>query len=280
MLKLLKYEFRKGLTSLLVMLGVTLAAEAYFLISLGQWQEHGEHLGISILLLSLLSLAVYIFVLVRGVTSYSGELKNRCAYLIFMTPHSTRKIMASKFIFTILLCVLFGGLYTALGYLDMRLLLVEMGEYEAFIREMNQMLAAMGLHTDQLIIAAVFTVIYMLLSMLSFFAVAYLAVTLSHTLFRDKSWRWLMAVIFYLIINYALSFISSLFPMVYGSLQIITEADMMALYGVNPVTYETDFSQTFSTLAVFLIPQAVISLATILASLFGCAWMLEKKVSL
>ena len=38
MLKLLKYEFRKGLTGLLVLLGVTAALEGYFLKSM-RWYE-------------------------------------------------------------------------------------------------------------------------------------------------------------------------------------------------------------------------------------------------
>ena len=114
MLKLIKYEFRKALTAMLILLGGTLAAEVYFLYGMNVMEEKPEHLAISMIVLMLLSLAVYIFVLVRGVASYSGELKNRSSYLIFMTPNSTRKIMASKFLFTLILCVLFGGLYALL----------------------------------------------------------------------------------------------------------------------------------------------------------------------
>lgn len=286
MLKLIKYELRKAMTSMLILLGSTLALEGYFLYGLHVQEEHAEHLLISIMLLILMSLAVYIFVLVRGVASYSGELKSRSSYLIFMTPNSTRKIMASKFLFTLLLCILFGGLYMLIGIVDFRLVMEAAGEYEAFLESMNEFLLMLGVHTDQIIIAVVFTLIYMALSMLSFFAVAYLAITLSHTLFRDKKWRWIMALLFYLVINYALSFINSLFPMVYGALQIFSGPDVAVLYGTNAeaaataAASEQSIVQVFSGLLVFLIPQAVISLGAILGSLFGCAWMLEKKVSL
>lgn len=280
MCKLLKYEFRKALTAMLILLGGTLAAEVYFLYGIRVMEEKPEHLGISVLVLMLLALVVYIFVLVRGVVSYSGELKSRSSYLIFMTPNSTRKIVASKFLFTLILCAIFGGLFAVLGLVDIRLLLVEIGEYEAFIQALNEMLLTLGVHTDQIIVGAVFTVLLMGLSMLSFFAVAYLAITLSHTLFRDKKWRWVMALIFYFVINYALNAISTLFPMMYTSLQVYTGPAAMYTAEGELVIPEPDYAELFRTMFVFLLPQAVISLLTIIGSLFGCAWMLEKKVSL
>lgn len=276
MCKLIKYEFRKALTAILVMLGVTAAAQGYFLVGLYLLEDWEMHSVIAAMLLMLGSMVAYIFVLVRGVASYSGELKSRSSYLIFMTPHSTRKIMASKFLFTLILCAIFGGLYTVLGFLDVRLLLEKLGEYEDFLSELNEVLVELGIYTDQIAFGAVFTVVYMALSMLSFFAVAYLAITLSHTFFRDKKWRWIMALIFYLVINYAISFISSLFPMVYTALNVVDAA------GVNKIAaaYELDTTPDLSELLIFLVPQTLVSLATILGSLFGCAWMLEKKISL
>lgn len=276
MLKLLKYEFRKAMTAMLIMLGITAAAQGYFLAGLYVLDDWELHSVIAAMLLMFASFAAYIFVLVRGVASYSSELKSRSGYLIFMTPHSTRKIMASKFLFTLILCAIFGGLYALLGFLDFRLLLEKLGEYEEFLTELNEMLTELGIHTDQIAFGAVFTVIYMALSMLSFFAVAYLAITLSHTFFRDKKWRWVMALVFYMVINYAISFVSSLFPMVYTALNVMDAA------GVNKIAaaYELDTTPDLSELLIFLVPQTLVSLATILVSLFGCAWMLEKKISL
>jgi hypothetical protein len=276
MLKLLKYEFRKAMTAMLIMLGITAAAQGYFLAGLYVLDDWELHSVIAAMLLMFASFAAYIFVLVRGVASYSSELKSRSGYLIFMTPHSTRKIMASKFLFTLILCAIFGGLYALLGFLDFRLLLEKLGEYEEFLTELNEMLTELGIHTDQIAFGAVFTVIYIALSMLSFFAVAYLAITLSHTFFRDKKWRWVMALVFYMVINYAISFVSSLFPMVYTALNVMDAA------GVNKIAaaYELDTTPDLSELLIFLVPQTLVSLATILVSLFGCAWMLEKKISL
>lgn len=276
MFKLLKYEFRKGLTSILAMLGVTAALEAYFLYGLFSWKDDGTHAIIAAVLLMFMTLAVYIFVLVRGVTSYSGELKSRSAYLIFMTPHSTRKIIAAKFVFTLVLSALFGGLYIGLGVLDIGLLLQQLGELEEFLELLWTGLRELGVRMDQVILAAVFTAMYMLLSMLSFFAVAYLAITLSHTLFRDKSWRWVMAVVFFVGMNYAIGLINTIFPTVYVSMRFMEMpgvGDLAAAYGIQTAPGFTD-------LLVLMVPQALVSVATVVVSFFGCAWMLEKKVSL
>ena len=81
------------------------------------------HAAIAASLLAMMTFAMSIFVMIRGVTSYSGELRSRSAYLIFMTPNSTRKIMASKFLFTLALSAFFALVYIGLGYLHIRLLL-------------------------------------------------------------------------------------------------------------------------------------------------------------
>ena len=96
MFKLLKYEFRKARTSLLTLLGLTAGLELYFLISLyANFKDHEDHLVASVVLLMLCTYAVSIYVLIRGVTSYSSELRSRSGYLIFLTPNSAIKIVAA-----------------------------------------------------------------------------------------------------------------------------------------------------------------------------------------
>ena len=276
MFKLLKYEFRKGLTGLLVMLGITAALEGYFLYGLYSMADEGAHFVIASTLLGFMSLAVYVFVLIRGVTSYSGELKSRSSYLIFMTPHSTRKIIASKFLFSFVLSSLMLCLYVGLGVLDVRLTLGRMDQWKTFLEEASAIMTQLGINTQQIALACVFTAVYMVLSVMCFFAVAYLAVTISHTLFRDKKWRWMAAVMFYIIINYAVSALSASFPAVYASMKF-TQAP-----GVGNITaaYGISTEPSFGDLLILVVPQMLISAGVIVLSFFGCAWMLEKKISL
>ncbi len=289
MLKLLKYEFRKGLTALLIMLGVTAALEGYFLYGLTRINVEAvespfvvsttsdpTHALLAAMLLIWMALAMSIVVLVRGVTSYSGELKHRSSYLIFMTPNSTLKIVGSKFLFTFLLALLAMAVYGALGVLDVTLLLRRMGALEEFLREMNVALADMGIHLEQIVFAGVLAVAMMILSALSLCAVAYLAVTLSHTFFRDKSWRWLVAVLFYWLITQGISVLNGLFASPFEQL-VIAEAPGVANIST---AYGIDTTPDLSALLLLLVPNMLVSVGTVIASLFGCSWMLSKKVSL
>ena len=100
-------------------------------------------------------------------------------------------------------------------------------DWQSFLRMMDIFLRVnQGVQTGQIVLAVAFYLVLMLLSLLTFFAMAYFAITLSHTLFRDKKWR------------------------------------------------------TFADMIPQMLPYALYDLAIVLLSLFGCGWMLDKKVSL
>lgn len=276
MFNLLKYEFRKSLTALLIMLGVTAALEGYFLYGVYINPEDGWHAASAASLLMLMTFAMSIFVLIRGVTSYSGELKSRSAYLIFMTPHSTLKIVASKFLFTFVLGILAVAVYGALGMLDIVLLLDKFGELEEVISAINESMAELGFHLEQYIFAGVLGLLMVMLYALAFCAAAYLAVTISHTLFRDKGWRWLAALLFFWLLMQGVSFVYSLFTSPFEALVYQTAPGLTNL----SATYDLHLTPSLTELLPALVPHALASLGMIIASLVGCAWMLDKKVSL
>lgn len=281
MLKLLKYEFRKCRTLLLTLLAVTAALESYFLISLhlvSSQSSNENHLAISIGLLVLATYVVAILVFVKGITSYSSELKDRSAYLIFMTPTNGLQIMASKFLFTILLGTAFAVLYAVMGAADTVLLLREMGELEEFLDMLQRalMFLGIGLHYDQMALAVAACGIYILLSVLSVVALSYLAITLSHTLFRDKKGRGIVAVLIFFALNWLVNRLYGLLPNVLDSL-VYVDASM---YNGMTGQAETITALSFSDVLRGMVPQGCVSLGVILLSLFGCAWMLDRKVSL
>lgn len=185
MWKLLKYEFRRARTSLLTVLGVIAVLEMYFLISLGV--DHMEHVVIAAVLMMFATYGAAVYVFVRGVASYASELKAKSAYLIFMTPNSGLKIMGSKYLYTFVNGILLGGVCGALGALDLSLIMMHEDDWQSFLRMMDIFLRVnQGVQTGQIVLAIVFYLVLVLLSLLTFFAMAYFAITLSHTLFRDK----------------------------------------------------------------------------------------------
>ncbi|MGN1021183.1 MAG: hypothetical protein ACI4O7_12520 [Aristaeellaceae bacterium] len=269
MLKLVKYEFRKSLTALVTLLGVTAGLEAYFLAAL--YLDEENHLLMAMMLMILCAYAVAIYVFVRGVTSYSGELKSRSAYLIFMTPHSTRKIVGSKFLYTFVNGLLFAALYGALGLLDLNLGLHRYNEYEAFWGAARNFLAAYGVHVDQIILGLLAGTAYIFLSLLAVIALAYLAITLSHTLLRDRKGRGLVALLFFFLLNWLVSWISGLFP---------SALDLLVIYDGELAEVTGQAIATTREVLLCMLPATLISLGVIILSWLGCAWMLERKISL
>ena len=276
MLKLLKHEFRKGLTALLVMLGITVALEGYFLYGVYINPEDAWHAAVAAWLLVLMAMGMSMFVFIRGITSYSNELKSKSAYLIFMTPNSALKIVASKLLFTFVLGLLAAAVYGALGALDITLLLNEFGELEETIAMATEALAELGLHVDQFVLAAVLGFLLVMLYVLALCAMAYLAVTISHTLCRDKGWRWIVALVLYWVLTQTLGVIYGLFDSPFEELVYQTAPELQPIidaYGIKT-------TPTFGDMVKMLVPHGLTSLGMILASMFGCAWMLDKKVSL
>lgn len=269
MLKLVKYEFRKSLTALMTLLGLTAGLEAYFLAAL--FLDKENHLFIAMLLMMLCAYAVAVYVFVRGVTSYSGELKSRSAYLIFMTPNSTRKIMGSKFLYTFVNGLLFAALYGALGLLDLTLTLQKYQRYDAFWGAAQNFLKAYGVHVDQIALGLLAGTAYIFLSLLAVIALAYLAITLSHTLLRDRKGRGLVALLIFFLLNWLVNWFSGLFP---------SALDLLVVYDGDMAQATGQVIATSREVLLSMLPAALISLGVIVLSWLGCAWMLERKVSL
>ncbi len=273
--KLLKYEWRKNRTSILIFLGLTLGLQLGFLYGLYGDSEDWV-LPVFTIGLVLCAYAAMIYVMIVGVTSYSKEMKQRSAYLIFMTPNSGMKIMGSKYLFTLTVGVMFVLLYGVLGALDIALTTDIISDIKAFIDETDEFLLELGVHLDQFILAALVVALYVLLSLLSFFAVAYLAITLSHTLFRDKKWRGIVALGIFFGLNLLISEINGALP---NPLDELTYQESAAAIKIAEA-YGVQTTATINDVLLGLLPSACVSLVTVLTSLFGCAWMLDKKVSL
>lgn len=269
MLKLLKYEFRRSRTAMLTLIGIIVLLEVFFVVSLEMNREDLMALGIG--LLGLASLAALAFILIRGVTSFSSEMKSKSAYLLFMTPNSGMKIMASKYIYTffngLLLCCLCGVLVVG----DYMMVMSERLDLKLMLHYLDKTLAEYGISVNQLLLYAAFYLMMVLLSILSFCAVAYFATTLSHTCFRDKKWRGFASVLIFLLVYAGLMQLQSLLPD--PLLQVMEPTYLSETAVPVPVS-------DLSALMRFMVPRLALEGAEVILSLLGCGWMLNKKVSL
>ena len=219
MLKLLKYEFRKNRTGLLVML--VIAAVLFLMAPVGKWLENEDMMVISPALLAFYAVAAYIFVLVRGISAYSGELKNRSGYLLLMTPHSPIAILFSKLVFTLFFALLMLAVCIAALMGSGSILLGEIYEVKGFLNIADLALKDIGLSVAEIGYTFVFFLLEILGSVLSFVAIAYLTVTLGATLLQGKKGRglitFIMFVVLYSIITELISLVTPMDLLKYTS---------------------------------------------------------------
>ena len=187
MLKLMKYEFRKMRTTLLILLGVLAVLEIGFIA--GTHMERPTLTAVSIALLTALVFAAYAYILVAGVVSYSRELKDKSGYLIFLAPVRPISVVLSKLLFTALAALAATAVFGLAAYLDYRHLLGRMDIDPVTIRQIDLMLRlglSPGAGLTQILRIAGFTGLTLLIQVMLTMCTAYLAITLSATLLQNK----------------------------------------------------------------------------------------------
>ncbi len=254
MLKLIKYELRKNRTVLLVLLAIVAAIELYFLGSLLAQSDSDIIASLSLMFFAFFALSAAVFIL--GVSAYSGELKRKSSYLIFMTPHSTLAIVASKLLFTLVIGVLFAALVVAMLTVNLPVIVDYYGEWGGFYMLIDEMLLQRGVDLGQIAMGLTLTILQLFLELLSIVGVAYFSITLSATILQNRKGRGLLSFLFFAVISYVLTRISGLF---------------------TASVFENGVAVTYMQV---LAPTILQSAIVLLAAAFGSAWMLKKHVSL
>ena len=179
MLKMMKYEYRRGVFPLLVVITALAAAELLFLIGIFAEKDLLTGLGITFLVLG--GWASFMFVLIYGVIIYSQDLKNKTGYMVFMTPISNYKIIGAK-----LLSILLTGatLVAFLGLLivvDYNLLKSHNGGVAGAEIVLDEILGTRGLSIGSVIANVAGLIAIALIQFYTMITIAYLAVSLSST---------------------------------------------------------------------------------------------------
>ena len=260
MLKLIKYEFRKLRTTLLILLGSAAALEVGFLA--GQAMKKTTMMAVCLGLITFLTFLVYAYILLAGMASYSRELKEKSGYLIFMTPVTPLGVVISKLLFTTLAAVAATVLFGGIAYLDFRMLFKRM-HFDAQLTQQINTLLRFGLKADagieQILGMAAFYTVTVLVEILSTMCTAYLAITLSATLLQNKKGflRALISLVLFVALTWGISWLTQ--KLVY-----------------NRVAVDTPFQEMTGPLAVS------VGMNAVFCALFAgaSAWLLDKKVNL
>ncbi len=254
MLKLMKYEFRKNRTVLLVMGGGLLLLQLYYMF--GCFTKSENHMTAGGIMLMLWSMVCFFTVFILAVTNYSKELNSKSSYLIFMTPNTSFAIIFSKLLTILLLGIVIAVIFGLLTVLDLNLLHMAMPEVEDFMTLLNGFLETMNFHVGEALLSAFTWILVFLVDFFSIVSVAYLAITLSATFLQNSRLKAPISVVVFLLVVYLLNRLGGLLPLLYEQPRNMLESFLSVL----PITA---FNLVVLVLCVFL-----------------CGKLLDEKVSL
>lgn len=253
MSKLIKYEFIKNRLGILISLGCIFMVEIIFLFS--YYTKEDISLVISLLLLFFGCYICNIFGLIVGTRTYTRELSDKTGYMVYMTPNSYYKIIGSKYIFTLLLELIYIAVTFLLIIFNMA---VFIGDFEQLKDTLGDIIYLFRqIDTYDVIVGILILFIKWVINttcIVSFYNICH---TFSSTIIRNNAGRkWITALIF-IFGGFLLIRIDSALPHIWTS-QVENSLDIL----------------------IACIPHYLYGLGIIVASMFGTAFMLEKRINL
>ena len=226
MLQLLKYELRKTLFSKLVLLGITVIAEAVFLI--GFWGKKENTLAVGAVLLFFIAVSGIALMGILSLVTLHRDMNTKQGYMLFMTPNSCYRILGAKVIECSLSILIAGAFFFALGYLDFSLLLGKGSNkqiwdmFNQMVRTINQHIVLDAPHISALIFEIIAT-------WLCTITTAYLADVISSSLLNGKKGGLLITFLIFLLLNYGISKLLQLVPSTIGVIPVLLWQGVIAL---------------------------------------------------
>ena len=186
MLKLFKYELRKTLSLKIIMLCVTGILELFFLF--GLYGDNENIFAASCFFLFLMAFVATVIIGVHSMKLLRNDLNTKQAYMLFMTPNSSYKILGAKVIENGVSVFLTGVFYFLLGMLDISLVFGKYGELSYMLDYINEFFAFKNWDAISISLLASYGLVQ-ILHWLYIIAVAFFAIVLSATFFNGKKWN-------------------------------------------------------------------------------------------
>ncbi len=218
MLRLLKYELRKTLMAKLILLGITVIAQAVFMI--GFWGDKGTTLAIGAALLFFTAVSGISLMGILSLVTLHKDMNTKQGYMLFMTPNSSYKILGAKVIECALSILLAGAFFFGLGMLDFSLILGKGANQQIWdmftdmLKMVNDSIRLDAAHISSLVFAA-------LASWLCTITTAYLSDVISSALLNGKKWNLLVTFGIFLVLNWAISRLLRLIPAALGTIPVL-----------------------------------------------------------
>lgn len=257
MLKMMKYEYKRALGALKILLAIVALIEVYFLV--GTTMKEGLHTGIASGLLVFSAIACYMFVLIYGISNYNKDLKSKTGLLVFMTPVSTYRILGAKLLSILLtgitlVAVLFGLFTIDYSYA------ASIYHFDGIISFFKEMFESMGADITGALWSLLAFIVMFLIQFFMTTTMAYLAISLSSTVLQNKKSKGFVSFVLFI----------AIYMMVNGLSALIIKESVGFDVKIN------GFAGAF----VNMLPVYLLYLAVAACCFYVSANLLEKKISL
>lgn len=249
MLKLMKYEFKKTMFSKLILLVVTVLAEAAFLVGVfGEWERA---LGVGMTGLMLCAMVGVFYIGIESLLVFHRDLNTKQSYMLFLTPKNSYQILGAKVLENGISIFLTGMFYLVLGAVDWSIAVLRIGGVKEFLDIVNQVLASIHIEINIRFVDVLSVLCMLLASWLMAVVIGYLAIILSATVFAGKRFCGLVSFLLYLVIGWGCGAALNLLPL-------------------------DDFMTVTST-AYFILTAGALVLVALMYGIAG--WIMERKLS-
>ena len=202
MLKLIKYELRKVIFPLMMILAVTGLAEAAYLY--GIFGAHGGWvIGGGIFLLFALVFGVLILGFC-GIAALHKDLNSKQSYMLFLLPKNSYEIMGAKMLECLVLVLFGAGLAGAIAYLDYRLAYAHFDQLKSTIEYINEVVSS-GFGPQFSMFQIIMFIAELMESWVLMISLGFLAVTAVATVLNGRKHNGVIAVILYFILSWAVN---------------------------------------------------------------------------
>jgi len=249
MLKLMKYEFKKQAFSKLVIVALIGLFEIAFFY--GVIRDSQNIIAGVMTFLFLFTMGALFYLAFEAIITYSNDLKQKCSYMLFLTPNTSYSIVGAKVLTAGIQIVLAGLAFFALFVIDGGVLIAKydsIANLKKIILEFLDHFLSLKIQFSDLLA----TVIVIIAGWISIITLGFFSITLSTTFLANKKYKGIVSFIIFIGLNYLYNKVSHLI--------------------LGDTTDLTNVGTTFMW-------QTVITVVFIILTYFGTAWMLEKKVS-
>lgn len=252
MLKLMKYEFRKQAFSKMVILLLVGLIQLLFFV--GVVTDKNDVIGTSMGILAVFTFGALFFMAFEAIITFSNDLKQKCSYMLFLTPHTSYSIVGAKVLAAAIQIILAGIAFFLVYSLDIAVLVGKYNQLEVLKEMINQFLTEVFSLNIQLqdIIGVVSVIITAWISVIT---VAFFSITLSTTFLANFKLKGVVSFLIFIAINY-----------VFGE---IVNMGLGRVYDIN----------NLSNLSMYYMLESLYMLCFTIVTYVGTSWMLEKKVS-